>query len=362
MTQRSDGSRKQEALAAADRLAGRIARTVEPSGKPLDLLVIGAGPTGIAVGAEAGCHGLEALLVDRGGLCEAIRGYPTDLVFFTTRERLEIAGVPFAIPEAKPSRAQVLAYYREVARHHRIPLALREEVVAVESRENLFRVLTRGRRGEVVRWAQAVVLASGYFGQPRPLEVPGEDLPWVSCRYLEPYGHFGEHVVVVGGGNSAAEAALELFRWGARVTLVHRGEALKPGVKYWLKPDLENRLAAGEVRGLFQTRVLGFGVDGVEVEGPAGRETLAADAAYVLVGYRPELELAVDAGVALEPETLVPAFDVETCESNLPGFYIAGTLQAGRFTDRIFVENSRDHAPRIVAHLLRRLRPQEWTP
>jgi thioredoxin reductase (NADPH) len=327
----------------------------------LDLLVVGAGPTGIAVGAEARRQGLELLLVERGGLCAAIQGYPTDLVFFTTRERLEVAGIPFTIPDAKPSRAQVLAYYREVARHYRLPLALREEVTAVEPRDGVFRVVSRGRRGELARHARAVVLATGYFGRPRSLGVPGEDLPWVSSRYREAYGHFGEEVVVVGGGNSAAEAALELFRWGARVTLVHHGESLKPGVKYWLKPDLENRLAAGEIRGLFGTTIEAFTEQGIAVAGPHGGEQLPADAAYVLVGYRPELELAIGAGVKVDPQTLVPACDPESCESDVPGFYIAGTLQAGRFTDRIFVENSRDHAPRIVDHLLRRLRPREET-
>ncbi|HEV8631992.1 MAG TPA: NAD(P)-binding domain-containing protein, partial [Thermoanaerobaculia bacterium] len=223
--------------------------------RPLDLLVIGAGPTGLAIGAAAGKAGLAALIVDRGGLCEGIRGYPTDLLFFTTRERLEIAGVPFAIPDTKPNRKQALAYYREVARHWRLPLALHEEVTAVRRAGEGFEVTSRRGEEERRRRASAVALASGYFGHPRRLGVPGEELAWVSSRYREPYGHFADRVVVVGGGNSAAEVALELYRWGAKVAIVHRGTAFRPGVKYWLKPDLENRIAEGSITAHLETTV-----------------------------------------------------------------------------------------------------------
>ena len=330
------------------------ARPVPDPSRPLDLLVIGAGPTGLAAGAAALKAGLDVALLDRGGLCEGIRSYPTDLGFFTTRERLEIAGVPFAIPDSKPTRRQALAYYREVARHWQVPLALHEEVTAVRRAGDGFEVTTR-RGEEERRWRSgAVALASGYFGRPVRLGVPGEDLTWVSSRYREPYGHYGDRVVVVGGGNSAAEAALELYRWDAQVTIVHRGAAFRAGVKYWLKPDLENRVAEGSIRALLETTVEAF-VDGaVEVRTPEGRRSIPADAAYVLVGYLPELELARQVGVSVDPSTLIPAVDRETCESDVPGFFIAGTLQAGRFTNRIFIENSRDHGPRIAACLARR--------
>jgi thioredoxin reductase (NADPH) len=324
-------------------------------GTPLDLLVIGAGPTGLAVGAAALRAGFEVLVLDRGGLCEGIRGYPTDLVFFTTRERLEIAGVPFAIPDAKPTRRQALAYYREVARQRRIPLALHEDVVDVARHDGGFEVTSRHGGHEHRRRAGAVALAAGYFGRPVRLGVPGEEQPWVHSRYLEPYGHFADPVVVVGGGNSAAEAALELYRWGADVTVVHRGAELRPGVKYWLKPDLENRIAEGSIRARLRTTVDSFGDRKVRLRGPEGQEeTLRAEAAYVLLGYLPELELARRVGVAIDPDTLAPRCDPETGESDVPGFYVAGTLQAGRFTNRIFIENSRDHGPRIAAHLARR--------
>jgi thioredoxin reductase (NADPH) len=323
-------------------------------GSPLDLLVIGAGPTGLAIAASALRAGLDVLVLDRGGLCEGIRGYPTDLVFFTTRERLEIADVPFAIPDPKPTRRQALAYYREVARHWRIPLALHELVVDVRRLDDGFEVTSRHGGHEHRRRAGAVALATGYFGQPVRLGVPGEEQDWVHGRYREPYGHFGDPVVVVGGGNSAAEAALDLYRWGAKVTLVHRAEAVRVGVKYWLKPDLENRIAEGSIAVRARTAVESFGDRKVRVRGPQGEDTLRAEAAYVLLGYLPELELARGVGVTIDPETLVPHCDPETAESDVPGFYVAGTLQAGRFTNRIFIENSRDHGPRIAAHVARR--------
>jgi thioredoxin reductase (NADPH) len=342
---------------------------------PLDLLVVGAGPTGIAIGAEARQAGLSVLLVDRGPLTAAIQGYPTFMQFFTTRDRLEIAGVPFAIPDDKPTRRQALVYYRMVVEKYGIPLALHEEVQEVRKAEGLFRVATRqarsaGRadqegRGERVLQARSVALATGYFGNPVRLGVPGEDLPWVQSYYKEPYPHFGHDVVIVGAGNTAAEAALDLWRNGVRVTLVHRGGALKPGVKYWLKPDIENRIEEGSIAARFHSTVEAFLPEGaVAVRTPAGRELLPAGAAYVLAGYRPDAALERRCGVELDPETLIPVHDPETCESNVPGLYVAGTLQAGRWTDRIFIENSRDHGPKIVQHLLGRLRgdrPEERT-
>jgi thioredoxin reductase (NADPH) len=319
---------------------------------PLDLLVVGAGPTGIAVGAEARRAGLDVLVVDRGPLTAAIQAYPTFMEFFTTKERLEIAGVPFTIPEPKPTRRQALAYYRAVVERHGVPLALYEEVLAVRKAGEEFAVETARR----TRRARAVVLATGYFLGHKTLGVPGEELPWVRHRYVEPFPHYGQDVVVVGAGNTAAEAALDLWRNGARVTIVHRGPALKPGVKYWLKPDLENRIEEGSIRGLWGSVVRAFRPDGlVEVETPAGPVPLPAQAAYVLIGYLPDADFERRCGVEVDPETLVPRFDPETCESNVPGLYVAGTLQAGRATDRIFIENSRDHAPKIVAHLLQRL-------
>jgi thioredoxin reductase (NADPH) len=330
----------------------------------LDILVVGAGPTGIAIGAEACREGLSVRVVDRGPLTASIQEYPTFLQFFTTRDRLEIAGIPFSTPEDKPSRREALAYYAAVVARYRVPLALYEEILEVKKDGDLFRVTSRpageraagSEKGEpTVRRARAVALATGYWDNPKRLGVPGEDLPWVHRRYKEPYPHFAQDVVIVGAGNTAAEAALEIWRNGGRVTLVHRGPELRPGIKYWLKPDIENRIAEGSVQARMNTVVTAFAPGGVEVQTPTGPETLPADAAYVLIGYRPDVELERRCGIEVDAQTLIPQHDPETCESNVPGLYVAGTLQAGQRTDLIFIENSRDHGPKIVAHLKERL-------
>ena len=324
--------------------------------QPLDLLVVGAGPTGIAIGAEARRAGLSFLLVDRGPLVANLLAFPTFMRFFTTRDLLEVGGIPFAVPDDKPDRRQAITYYQSVARAYNLPLAPHEEVIGISPEKAVFSVRSRVQDGERTRRSKAVALATGYFQNPRRLGVEGEDQPWVSYRYFEPYAHFGERVVVVGGGNSAAETALELWRNGARVSLVHRGPTLKPSIKYWLKPDAENRIAEGSIEAHFSSTVARFGNHEVEIESPGGRRSLSADAVYILIGYTPEMELLRRSGVEVEDETLVPVCDVETCESNVKGLYLAGTLQAGRRTDKIFIENSRDHGVRIVAHLQSRLR------
>lgn len=329
--------------------------------KLLDLLVVGAGPTGLAIGAEAQRAGLEVLLLDRGPLCGAIVQFPSAMTFFTTRDKLEIAGIPLSIPDEKPNRRQALAYYQGVARQHRLPLALYEDVVAVRREDGAFSVTTRtttpaqSEAESRLRRARAVALATGYFDQPKTLGVSGEELPWVHRRYLEPYGHFGEHVVIVGGGNSACETALDLWRNNVRVTMVIRKDRVKPTVKYWVQPDVMNRIDEGSITARFETVVTAFDPDGtVHVEGPEGPQAIAADAAYVLIGYTPDVDFERRCGIECDAETLVPAVDPETCESNVPGLYVAGTLQAGRDTGRIFIESSREHAPKIVSHLLAR--------
>lgn len=321
----------------------------------LDLLVVGAGPTGIAIGAEAVRRGVGVLVMDRGPLTAAIQGYPTFMEFFTTRDRLEIADIPFTIPDDKPTRRQALAYYRLVVDRYQVPLALYEEVTDVrkEGRKEGETFLVTSNKRQLR--ARAVAVATGYFGNPRRLGVPGEDLPWVSFRYKEAYPHYRQDVVIIGAGNTAAEAALDLWRNGARVTLVHRGAHVKPGVKYWIKPDIENRIEEGSIAARFNSTVCAFRDGGVEIQGPNGLELLPAQVAYVLVGYTPELDLLQRAGVKIDSESLIPAYDPQTCESNVPGLYVAGTIQAGRRTDKIFIENSRDHGPLIVDHLSKRL-------
>jgi thioredoxin reductase (NADPH) len=335
---------------------------VTASGEGLDLLVVGAGPTGLAIGAEARRAGLKTLLVDRGPLVASLVDYPDEMLFFTTRDRLEIAGVPFAIPEEKPNRRQAIAYYQAVASRFALPFELHEEVLAVEPTSEGFRVRGRGREGATERRTRAVAFATGYFAWPKKLGVPGEERAWVRARYRQPWPHFGERVAIVGGGNSAAEAALDLWRHGAQVTMIVRAPTLKPTVKYWVKPDLENRIEEGSIAARFETRVVAFEERGLRLERRGEESLLAADAAYVLIGYRPDVERLERAGVRIDPVTLVPEHDPETCESNVPGLYVAGTLQAGGETHRIFIENSRDHGERIVRHLLARWRTELGAP
>ena len=325
-------------------------------GAAVDLLVVGGGPTAISIGAEARRAGLVPLLVEKGPLLSSLLEFPRDMLFFTTRERLEIAGVPFAIPEPKPTRRQAIAYYHSVARTFDLPLALHQEVVGIERRDGEFVVSTVGERGEQRHRARAVALATGYFDYPRRLGVPGEDGVHVHHRFVEPYGHFGETVVVVGGGNSAVEAAMELWRSGAQATLVHRRSEVKPSVKYWLKPDFENRVAEGSIAALYDSTVVEFLEGGPRCATPEGERALKADAVYVLIGYEPDVNLQRSAGIEVDRDNLVPTFDPESCETNVAGLYVAGTLQAGRDTNRIFIENSREHTRRIVDHLKQRLR------
>jgi thioredoxin reductase (NADPH) len=320
-----------------------------------DLIVIGAGPTGIAIGAAAVQTGIRPLLIDQGALTANLLNFPTYMNFFTTRDLLEIADIPFAIPEEKPDRRQAAAYYRGVAQRYELPLALHEEVIRIHKEEATFEVVTMRNGLQFTHHARAVALATGYFHNPRKLGVPGEERPWIHSRYRDPYPHFSEEVVIVGGGNSAAETALDLHRNGAHVTIVHRGPELKRTIKYWVKPDVDNRIQEGVIDTRFGSQVKEFGVSGVVVTTPKGEEVLPASAAYVLIGYEPDVKLQIEAGIEVNESTLVPRFNRQTCESNVEGLYVAGTLQAGRRTDRIFIENSRDHGRRIIEHLRHQL-------
>ncbi len=326
-----------------------------PMTEVIDLLVVGAGPTGIAIGAEATRAGLSTLLVDRGPLAANLLDFPTFMEFFTTRDLLEIADVPFTIPRAKPDRREALAYYASVVARYDLPLALHEEVLEVRGEGDTFVVTTDSRHGHRERRAHAVALATGYFHNQRRLGVPGEEADWVHHRYREPARHVRERVAVIGGGNSAGEVALDLWRAGAEVALIHRGAELKRTVKYWLKPDVENRIAEGSIEALFETVVTGFGDRELALSRRGESVELTADAAYVLIGYEPDVAFQRRCGIEVDAETLVPTFDPETCETNVPGLYVTGTLQAGRDTGKIFIENSREHAPKVVGHLRRRL-------
>jgi thioredoxin reductase (NADPH) len=320
--------------------------------------IVGAGPTGIACAIELQRLGIESLCYDKGFLLDSIYNFPEEMRWFSTRDLLDIAGVPFGSPDAHPTRLDTLAYYRAVAERFRVRVQPHTEILAIRPRlGGGLELDLSDRAGRRTHSAQAAILATGFFHNPRKLGVPGEDLPHVHRRFVSAYPFHGQDVVVIGAKNSAAEAALDLYRHGARVTLVARREAISDRVKYWIKPDLENRIRAGAIQALFRTRVLEISHDNVLVDAPDGRQALRADAVFPLIGYQPDFAFFERCGIRLEPPLQVPAHDPETLESNLPNLYLAGAILGGTEIGRIFIENSRDHAGRIAASIARRLKP-----
>jgi thioredoxin reductase (NADPH) len=322
------------------------------------IAIVGAGPTGIACAVELGRLGVAAVCYDKGSILDSIYHFPEEMRWFSTRDLLDIAGVPFGTADAHPTRLETLAYYRAVAEWFGVRVVPETQVEKIEPRAGGGLALsTSGRKGARRIEAPAAILATGFFHNPRRLGVPGERRPHVSARYVSGFPYHDRDVVVVGGKNSAAEAALDLYRHGARVTLVHRGSGLSERVKYWIKPDLENRIAAGKIRALFQARVIEIGPETVRVETVAGEEAVLADAVFPLIGYEPDFGLFERCGIRLEGEGRVPAHDPETLESNVPGLYLAGAILGGREVGRIFIENSRHHAGMIAAAISRGARP-----
>lgn len=319
------------------------------------VVIAGAGPTGIACAAELARRGVEAVCYDRGGILDSIYHFPEEMRWFSTRDLLDIAGVPFTTPEAHPTRLETLAYYRGVAESFGVSVEAQTSIERVEPRASGgLTVVADGREGVTRFEAPAAILATGFFHNPRRLCVPGDQLPHVHSRYVSGYPFHGREVVVVGGKNSAAESALDLYRHGARVTMVVRGAAISERVKYWIKPDLENRIAAGKIRALFGSRVEEIMADSVRVQTPEGPEEIPADAVFPLIGYEPDFALFERCGIRLEGEGRVPAHDPETLESNVSGLYLAGAILGGREVGRIFIENSRHHAGMIAGAIERR--------
>jgi thioredoxin reductase (NADPH) len=330
--------------------------------------VVGAGPTGIACAIELEKRGIAAVCYERGFLLDTIYHFPEEMRWFSTRDLLDIAGVPFAVPDAHPTRLESLAYYRAVAEKFDVKVVPRTEIVEIRRREGggltvlpwtldlgPWTLADRSAAREIS--APAAIIATGFFHNPKHLCVPGEDLPLVHRRYVSGYPFHGLDVVVVGSKNSAAEAALDLYRHGARVTLVARGPAISERVKYWIKPDLENRIAAGKIHALFHTRILAIENGAVRVEGPSGETSLRADAVFPLIGYEPDFAFFERCGILLEGPNRIPSHDLETLESNVPNLYLAGAILGGTEVGRIFIENSRHHAALIADSIERRLRP-----
>jgi thioredoxin reductase (NADPH) len=328
-----------------------------------DVLIVGAGPSGLATAIAAKQRGLDYVIVEKGILVNSIFNFPMHMVFFTTPELLEIGGVPLTTPYDKPTRLEALRYYRRVVDAFDLQISYQEEVLSIEreeahtaDEEAVFAVTTRTQRGvRRVRHARAVVLAIGYYDHPNFIHVPGEDLPHVSHYYSDAHPYFQQRVVVVGGKNSAAETALELFRSGAQVTLVHRHATLGDSIKYWVRPDIENRIKEGSIPARFDTSVVEITPTAVIVERDGERDEIPAEAVFLLTGYHPDAKLMTAAGIACDPQTLAPQMNAETFETNVPNLFLAGGCSAGRNTGSIFIENGRFHGERIISVLAQRL-------
>jgi thioredoxin reductase (NADPH) len=351
-----------------------------------DLLIVGAGPAGLAAAIAAREAGLDYEVLEKGVLTNSIFHFPRNQVFFTTPELLEIGGLPFVTPYEKPTRIEALRYYRRVVETFGLRVRLGEQVTAIrpenEPGERIFVVeavpaprdiqatlpSTSARRASEpappaqaaarVRHARHVIVACGYFDHPNRLGVPGEDRAHVSHYYAEAHAFYGQRVVVVGGKNSAALAALDLSRHGAAVTLVHRQASLSDSVKYWIRPDVENRIRAGAIAARFDARVVEIRDRSVVLEGACGREEIAADAVLLLTGYHPDADLLRRAGARVDPETLAPEHDPATFETSVRGLFVAGSMVSGRETNRIFIENGRFHGQAIIRTILSRRPPR----
>ena len=318
------------------------------SARDWPLIIVGSGPAGIAVALEARRRDVRAVMIERGSLCNTLFRFPERMTYFSTPELLEFPGIPLVSAGPKPAKREVLDYFTRIVLEYELPfvtdcvvteLCRDGEVFAVNSSRGEF----RGR---------AVVLATGSFDQPNLLGIPGEELPHVSHYYASAHPAIGKVVVVVGGKNSAAEAALELSRAGATVTLIHRGPGLTPSIKYWIRPDLENRIREGAITALFRTRVTGIRDEFVRVLDDTGERELRAEQVFLLTGYHPDYESLRAQGLEFESPAELPLHDPRTLETNIPGVYVAGVLIAGREASRVFIENSRGHGIRILDHFL----------
>jgi thioredoxin reductase (NADPH) len=324
-----------------------------------DVIVIGAGPTGLACAIEAQKVGLRVLVIEKGCLVNSIYNYPTNMVFFTTPELLEIGDIPFATANPKPTRREALEYYRRVAEHHHLHIHQYCWVKTVTGQDGDFRVTATDRAGNIHDYrARKVIISTGYYDLPNRLGIPGEDLQKVSHYYREPYPYYDSDVIVVGGKNSAAEAALDLWRHGARVSLVHRDARIHPNVKYWVRPDIENRIRNGEIQAYFQSTLQEIGPDYAVIHTPTGTQRVANDFVLALIGYHPDYDFLRSVGLELSDEQFRPFCDPETLETNIPGIYAAGVIVAGSRTSEIFIENGRFHGKLIAADLRQKLRSQ----
>jgi thioredoxin reductase (NADPH) len=322
-----------------------------------DVVIVGAGPTGLACGIELARAGVRATLVEKGCVVNSLYNYPTNMVFFTTPELLEIGDIPMTSLNEKPNRTEALKYYRRVAAHYNLDIRQYQRVERVDGADNAFTAVARDQYGELHEYrAKKVIFSTGYYDLPNYLNVPGEDLPKVIHYYKEPHAYYGHDVLVVGAKNSAALAALDLWWTGARVTMVHRGKEIHRHVKYWIKPNIENRIKNGEIPMYFESHILEILPHSVRLATPQGEVEIKNDFVFAMTGYRPDFAFLARHGIALDDSTGKPLTNPDTYESERPGIYLAGVVVAGVHTNEIFIENGRFHGKAIAADIARRLR------
>lgn len=316
-----------------------------------DILIIGGGPIGLACGIQAQGAGLSYVIIEKGCLANSLYHYPYTMTFFSTAERLEIGGVPFVTTLPKPKRAEALEYYRRVQSTFDLNIRLFEEVFSAIKDGGTFAVTTS--KGTYA--ARHVIIATGFYDIPKLMDIPGETLPKVTHYYKDPHYYANQDVIVVGASNSSVDAALETFRKGARVTLVVRGETIGTRVKYWVRPDIENRIACGEIRALFNSTLTAIRETEADIQTPEGAITIRNDFVLALTGYQPDFAFLRKWGISLSSDTArVPAHNPETMETNVPGLYLAGVVCGGMNTHLWFIENSRVHAELIVRDIVSR--------
>lgn len=321
-----------------------------------DVIVLGAGPTGLACAIEAQRSGFKVITIDKGCLVNSIFHYPANMIFFTTPELLEIGDIPFSSANPKPNRLEALEYYRKVAEHYKLDVRQYQRVETVTGLDNEFHITTCDRLGGVYDYiCRKVIVATGYYDRANLLRIPGEDLPKVFHYYREPHPYFDNDVLIIGGKNSAAISALDLWRHGARVTLVHRGPKMHAHVKYWILPDIENRIKNGEITAYFNTSVQDIGPEHVTLQTPEGELKLKNDFVFALTGYHPDYDFLRAMGIELSSDQCRPVCDPVTLESNVPGIYVAGVIVAGSRTNEIFIENGRFHGQQIAEDLKKKL-------
>ena len=323
----------------------------------LDVLIVGGGPAGLAAAIAAKQRGMTYVVLEKAALVNSLLHYPTDMVFFTTPELMEIGGMPFTSPHEKPTRQEALRYYRRVTDAYGLEVALAEPVTDLTRGGDGFLVRSQPAHGPAhERQARTIVIATGAYDFPNLLGVPGEDLPHVSHYHRDAHRHYRQRVVIVGGKNSAAEAALEIYRAGAAsVLLVHRQAALGDSIKYWVRPDIENRIAEGSIRGSFDTQVVEITHDEVVLRRGDEIWREPADAVLLMTGYRSDTTLLRQAGAALDETIGAPVHDPTTFETTVPNLFVIGACIAGRQSGRIFIENGRFHGATVIEEIARRL-------